>query len=43
MDRPIADMREYQKAFSIYQALVHRAHPWDFSHEVLADYFIDHE
>ena len=42
-DRPIMDMRETQKAFSIYQALTRRAKPWDVSNEVIHDYLIDNE
>ena len=42
-DRPIADMRETQKAFSIYCALIRRAKPWDMSCEVLHDFFIEVE
>ena len=33
-DRPISDMKETQKAFSVYQALTRRAKPWDLSPEV---------
>ena len=42
-DRPIHDMRETQKAWSIYQALTRRAKPWDASIEVLNDYLLEHE
>ena len=42
-DRPISDMRETQKAFSIYSALIRRAKPWDLSCEVLHDFFIENE
>ena len=42
-DRPISDMRETQKAFSVYQALTRRAKPWDLSTEVLQDFFIETE
>ena len=39
-DRPIMDMRETQKAFSIYQALTRRSKPWDVSNEVMHDFLI---
>ena len=42
-DRPIADMRETQKAFSIFCALVRRAKPWDCSWEVVLDFLIEVE
>ena len=42
-DRPIFDMRETQKAFSIYSTLIRRAKPWDLSCEVLHDFFIETE
>ena len=42
-DRPIYDMRETQKAWSIYQALTRHAKPWDASIEVLNDYLLEHE
>ena len=42
-DRPISDMRETQKAFSIYSALICQAKPWDLSCEVLHDFFIENE
>ena len=42
-DRPVADMREVQKAFSVYQALSRRSKPWDYSHETLNDFLIEVE
>ena len=42
-DRPIADMKETQKAFHIYQVLTRRAKPWDLSPEVLLDFLIEQE
>ena len=42
-DRPIMDMRETQKSWSIYMALTRRAKPWDVSPEVLHDYLVEHE
>ena len=42
-DRPIADMKETQKAFHVYQVLTRRAKPWDLSSEVLLDFLIETE
>ena len=42
-DRPIADMKETQKSFHIYQVLTRRAKPWDLSSEVLMDFLIEQE
>ena len=42
-DRPVADLREVQKSFAIYQALSRRAKPWDHSHETLNDFLIEVE
>ena len=42
-DRPIADMKETQKSLHIYMVLTRRAKPWDFSLEVLLDFFIEVE
>ena len=42
-DRPIADMKETQKSFHIYQVLTHWAKPWDLSPEVLQDFLIEQE
>ena len=42
-DRPVADLKEVQKAFAIYQALTRRAKPWDHSLETLHDFLIEVE
>merc|ERR1711951_266383 len=42
-DRPIADLKETQKSFHIYQVLTRRAKPWDLSSEVLMDFLIEQE
>ena len=42
-DRPVADMKEVQKSFSIYQALSRRSKPWDHSLETLNDFLIEVE
>ena len=42
-DRPVADLKETQKAFNIYQILTRRSKPWDFSLEVLGDFLIEVE
>ena len=42
-DRPVADLKEVQKSFAIYQALTRRAKPWDHSLETLNDFLIEVE
>ena len=42
-DLPLRDMREVQRAFSLYMALVRRQRPWDFTPELILDYLVDCE
>merc|ERR1711872_248186 len=42
-DRPVADLKEVQKSFAIYQALTRRAKTWDHSLETLHDFLIEVE
>ena len=42
-DRPVADLKETQKSFHIYQVLTRRSKPWDMSLEVLHDFLIEVE
>ena len=42
-DRPVADLKETQKSFHIYQVLTRRSKPWDMSLEVLNDFLIEVE
>ena len=42
-DLPLKDMREVQRAFSLYLALVRRQRPWDFTPELILDYLVDCE
>ena len=41
VSKPLLDMRETLKAFSIYSALVKRTRSWDLSPEILWDYLIE--
>merc|ERR1711994_785385 len=42
-DLPLRNMREVQRTFSLYMALVRRQRCWDHTPEILLDYLVDAE
>ena len=42
-DHPLRNMREVQRAFSFYMALVRRQRSWDHTPEILLDYLVEME
>ena len=42
-DQPLRNMREVQRAFSLYMTLVRCQRCWDHTPEILLDYLVDAE